>query len=183
MSDHENTFGSDSLKELAAISDRADSFLDELEDEVKKVRLRFQDVDVSKLNEEQRRGLDIAVPLSNRLYFHLWQTQKRFLREEISREECFDLVNELVEDWAKDAGLHPETSKNGPRNHHPPGTEGRSSACLSHFSKGFSRHAKGTQASLTLRRGGLDSRCQYSRLEDWTASLWGWIVPHRKSGQ
>jgi succinate dehydrogenase/fumarate reductase flavoprotein subunit len=108
MSDNENTFGSDFLQDLAAISDRADGFLDELEDEIKKVRLRLQAVDVSKLNEEQRSELDIAVHLSNRLYFNLWQTRKRLIRKEISREECIDLVNELVEDWATEAGLHPE---------------------------------------------------------------------------
>jgi hypothetical protein len=104
MSDNENSSDSDFLKDLAAISDRADGFLDELEDEIKNVRLRLQNVDLSKLNEARRSEHQNAVHLANRLYFNLWQTRERFLRKEISREECIDLVNELGEDWATEAG-------------------------------------------------------------------------------
>jgi hypothetical protein len=40
-----------------------------------------------------------------------WQTRKRFLRKEIRRDQCIDLVNELVEDWAREAGLYPRDDR------------------------------------------------------------------------
>jgi hypothetical protein len=97
-----------SEKYIMSVTDNATGFLDELDHEIKAVRLRLQDVDLSTLNEEQKIEHDNAVHLSNRLYFHFWQTRKRFLRKEIRRDQCIDIVTELVEDWATEAGLHPE---------------------------------------------------------------------------
>jgi len=93
------------LKDLQAVSERADGFLDELDDELKKMRLRLQEVELSNLDEEERSGHEAAVHLVNRIYFHFYQVRKRFLRKEITRDECVDLINELIEHWATEAGL------------------------------------------------------------------------------
>jgi hypothetical protein len=84
---------------------RLTAFLDELDHEIKEMRLRLQDVDLSNLDEEQKIDHDIAVHLANRLYFHFWQTRQRFPWKEIRRDQCIDLVNELAEDWATEARL------------------------------------------------------------------------------
>jgi len=96
------------LKDLPAVSERADGFLDELDDELKKTRLQLQEVDLSNLDEEERGGHEAAVHLVNRIYFHFYQVRERFLRKEITRDECIDLVNELIEGWATEVGVHPE---------------------------------------------------------------------------
>ena len=67
--------------------------------------------DLNPLDAEQKIEHENAVHLSNRLYFHFWQTRKRFLRKEIRRDQCIDLVNELVEDWAREAGLDPRADR------------------------------------------------------------------------
>ena len=96
MSDE--TSHQDFLKDLPAISDKPDGFFDEVSREARQMRLRSEKLaQMGEISSE-------AMCDARKLEFELFSLRQRFRRKEIDRQDCVELINQLVMDFVIGTG-------------------------------------------------------------------------------